>query len=159
MAGAEMIAAQLRVKEADRWSAHICRLKFHSFTSEFPEVTEAQFLWAAEQWIQRTNATTFIRYPSWKELMAPLYRTENGLANRSWGFKEVLPEFLKPTPAQVAMLPQQPLSLAAPPDAANAEAYVPFHVEELRALPPAPHQEPLTKEKWSAYLQELEVSA
>ena len=44
---AEMIAAQLRIKEADRWTPHICQLKFVSFTSEFPEVTDQQFLWAA----------------------------------------------------------------------------------------------------------------
>ena len=36
LAVAEMIAGHLRIKESDRWSAHICRLKFHSFTSEFP---------------------------------------------------------------------------------------------------------------------------
>ena len=52
LAVSEMVASQLRIKEADRWSANICKLKFVSFQTEFPEVNDQQFLWAAEQWIQ-----------------------------------------------------------------------------------------------------------
>lgn len=156
LAAAEMIAAQLRIKEADRWSPHICRLKFHSFTSEFPEVNETQFLWAAEQWIQGLTPGQFTRYPTWKELMAPLYRTENGLANRSWGFKAELPPFVLPTAMQLAALPTSRRSLAAAPDPVNAAAYVPFEADgrDLPLLPPgAANDTPLTPERWADYLR------
>lgn len=153
LAVAEMIAAQLRIKEADRWSPHICRLKFHSFTSEFPEVNEAQFMWAAEQWIQGLEPNAFKRYPTWKELMTPLYRSENGMANRSWGFREELPPFCRPTGSQLEMLPPRRQSLAAAPDPHNAEAYVPFEVDWAPQLPPAAEDVPLTPQKWADYLR------
>lgn len=158
LAVAEMIAAQLRIKEADRWSPHICRLKFHSFTTEFPEINETQFMWAAEQWIQGLDPNTFKRYPTWKELMAPLYRTENGLANRSWGFRESLPAFAQPSAEQQALLPTGPESLATPPDPNNAAAYVPFQAEGSHPLlPPSDDEKPgLTPEKWADYLNWLQ---
>lgn len=156
LAVAEMIAAQLRIKEADRWTPHICQLKFVSFCTEFPEVTDRQFLWAAEQWLQNTGGVEYLRYPTWKELMAPLYRCENGLANRSWGFKGFLPAGIQPTTKQIRMLPSKPQSLAAPPDSHNAAAYVPFECSELPALPPS-HKEDggLTPAKWADYLNYL----
>lgn len=154
LAVAEMIAAHLRIKEADRWSAHICRLKFHSFNSEFPEITEPQFMWAAEQWIQGLEPNAFKRYPTWKELMSPLYRSENGLANRSWGFRQELPSFCRPTADQVALLPSKPASLSQAPDTHNAAAYVPFHVTEHPLLPPSKDESPaLTPEKWADYIK------
>jgi hypothetical protein len=155
LAVAEMIAAQLRIKEADRWSPHICRLKFHSFTTEFQEINETQFMWAAEQWIQGLDPDKFKRYPTWKELMAPLYRTENGLANRSWGFRESLPAFARPNAEQQALLPGSPESLAAPPDPHNAAAYVPFQCDQQHPMLPPGHDETpvLTPQKWADYLK------
>ena len=156
LAVAEMVAAQLRIKEADRWSAHICQLKYVSFSGEFPEVSDSQFLWAAEQWLQGTGGKDFLRYPTWKELMAPIYRCENGLANRSWGFRAELPDMCRPSHAQLALLPQQPRSIALPPDPANTGAYVPFQVDHHPALPPARDIGPvLTPQKWASYLEEL----
>jgi len=67
-------------KEADRWSPHTCQLKFHSFTSEFPEVTESQLMWAAEQWIQGLGPGTFKRLPHLKETA---WRIEVGGSVRS----------------------------------------------------------------------------
>lgn len=151
LAVVEMIQAQLRLKEADRWTPHICRLKFFSFTSEFPEVDESQLMWAADQWIQGLDGG-FHRYPTWKELMAPLYRSENGLANRSWGFREDLPPFLRPSASQLAMLPTQPRSLAAAPDTQNTQAYVPFETSDHPLLPPTKEDVPLTPERWQDYL-------
>ena len=160
LAVAEMIAAQLRIKEADRWSPHICRLKFHSFTSEFPEITETQFMWAAEQWIQGLEPNTFKRYPTWKELMAPLYRTENGMANRSWGFRKELPPFCRPTASQLAMLPAARRSLIAAPDPHNSDAYVPFENTDKQPLLPPIHEDcPLTPERWQDYLRWAEEEA
>ena len=160
---AEMIAAQLRIKEADRWTPHICQLKFVSFTSEFPEVTDQQFLWAAEQWLQGTGGKDFLRYPPWKELMVPLYRAENGLANRSWGFKESLPATCQPSAQQLRLLPEAPRSIAAGPDPSNASAYVPFHVKATLALPPQQGMGAgLTAATWGDYLDflaELQASA
>lgn len=152
LAVAEMVAGHLRIKESDRWSPHICKLKFHSFTTEFPEVSEPQFMWAAEQWIQNLPVG-FSRYPTWKELMAPLYRTENGLANRSWGFSPELPPYVRPTAEQLAALPGNSRSILPVPDRANAAAYVPFESDELPALPPGAEADtPLTPAKWAAYL-------
>lgn len=152
LAVTEMVAAHLRIKEADRWSPHICRLKFHSFTTEFPEVNETQFMWAAEQWIQGCGPG-FTRYPTWKELMAALYRTENGLANRSWGFRSELPAFLAPTVEQLMMLPGKAASIATATDPTNAAAYVPFVTTEHPLLPPAADApETLTEEWWQEYL-------
>lgn len=150
---AEMIAAQLRIKEADRWTPHICQLKFVSFTSEFPEVADQQLLWAAEQWLQDTGGKDFLRYPTWKELMVPLYRSENGLANRSWGFKESLPAACQPSGQQLRLLPAAPQSIAASPDPNNASAYVPFHTRAMLALPPEQDLGPgLTPAQWGDYL-------
>lgn len=166
LAVTEMIAAHLRIKEADRWSPHICRLKFHSFTSEFPEINEPQFMWAAEQWIQATEAAAFLRYPTWGELMSPLYRTEAGRANRSWGPREELPAFVRFKPEQLALLPHQPKSLAPPPDQNNIDAYRTVGragEAEAKGLPLAPVEEPLllpagpglSDEQWQAYLERV----
>lgn len=156
LAVAEMIAAQLRIKEADRWTVTVCQLKYVSFKTEFPEVTDHQFMWAAEQWLQETGGKDFLRYPTWKELMVPLYRSEGGLANRSWGFRDALPAHCFPTPAQRQLLPNQPESVLSAPDPQNASAYVPFQADELPALPPGHDVSPsLTPEKWADYLSFL----
>jgi len=167
LAVAEMIAAHLRIKEADRWSPHICRLKFHSFTSEFPEISEPQFMWAAEQWVQDTEAGAFLRYPTWGELMSPLYRSEGGRANRSWGPRPELPGFVRFKPEQLAMLPSTPRSLAAVPDQQNLAAYQTVGragEAEAQGLALTPVEEPqrlltgsgLTDEEWQAYLVRVE---
>ena len=154
LAVSEMVASQLRIKEADRWSANICKLKFVSFQTEFPEVNDQQFLWAAEQWIQSVSTQSFVRYPTWKEIMSPLYRSENGLANRSWGFKEELPGMCRPTPQQLTMLPSAPKSIAPSPDPNNAGAYVPFESTNHPVLPPA-ETKGLTAEDWANHLESL----
>ena len=154
LAVSEMISSQLRLKEADRWSSNICKLKFVSFQTEFPEVNDQQFLWAAEQWIQSTSAQSFVRYPTWKELMAPIYRSENGLANRSWGFKGDLPVMCKPTQEQLTMLPSAPRAIAPSPDPHNAGAYVPFESTNHPVLPPA-ETKGLTAEDWANHLESL----
>lgn len=153
LAVTEMVASQLRLKDADRWSAHICQLKFTSFVNEFPEVSDGQFLWASEQWLQSTNCREFLRYPSWKELMAPLYRTENGMANRSWGFKEELPPAVRPGRRQLELLPAMKRSIASAPDPANTAAYQPFHVEHTE--PPLLTQSERPLRQWTNYLKGL----
>jgi hypothetical protein len=125
LAACEMVFSHLRLKEADRWSSHVCRLKFYSFASAFPEVSETQFFWAAEQWIQTTKPETFHRFPTWNELMRSLYRCEGGLANRSWGPRDGLPAFLRFTEDQLLQLPPA-RSVLEPPDPQNAAAYVPI---------------------------------
>lgn len=167
LAVSEMVAGHLRLKDADRWSPHVCKLKFHSFASAYPEVNEMQFMWAAEQWIQSTNPATFHRFPVWSELMAPLYRTEGGMANRSWGFRSDLPDFLKPSADQLAKLPVQRTSILSAPDIQNPAAYVTVGragEAEAQGLALAPVAPPvllpaapsLTDEEWSAYLASLE---
>lgn len=87
--------------------------------------------------------------------MNTLYRSENGLANRTWGFKEALPAGISPTPEQLAMLPAAPRSMVSPPDPQNAAAYVPFESTELPLLPPAHPKAGLTPAKWADYLNWL----
>lgn len=168
LAASEMLAAQLRIKDTDRWSSHICKLKYCSFTNEFPEVNDAQFLWASEQWIQATAGTQFLRYPTWKELMNPLYRVENGLANRSWGFKNELPGFIAPSHSQIKQLPTQPKSVSPAVDPTNPEAYITVGSAgeaernglalQARNEPPLLTGSGLTEERWQQHLRELEQS-
>ena len=156
LAGVELIQQQLRIKRDDRWSETVCKLKFHSFQSEFPEVNDAQFFWACEQWVQTYSAKDFSRFPVWTELMTSLYAVENGKANRSWGFKRELPKFVAPTDDQKALLPGKPRSIAAAADPHNADAYVLFDTEALRWLPPAADEEKgISKEEWAQYLRHL----
>lgn len=157
--GAEMLQQHLRIKEADRWGATVCRLKFYSFRSEFPEVDGAQFLWCCEKWIQALGPG-FTTFPVWGELMAPLYRCESGRANRSFGFKEDLPAFLRPTPEQLAQLPTRPTTLFPNPDglpllgAAAGEA-------PPQPLLPAPDEDwvAMSDEQWEAYLRGENIAA
>ena len=156
LAVSEMLAAFMRLKEADRWTPHICQLKYVSFCSEFPEVNEKQFVWAAEQWLQGTGGKDYLRYPTWRELMAPLYRSENGLANRSWGFRSDLPPMFLPTPDQLAMLPATPTSMTAAPDPQNAGAYRLFDSPHQAAIAPSKDDSRgLTPAKWADYLNFL----
>jgi hypothetical protein len=159
LAVAQMVAGHLRLKADDRWSPHVCRLKFHSFTSEFPEVSEAQFMWAAERWIQGTEPGAFLRYPTWAELMAPLYRTEAGRANRSWGPRDDLPPFVRFKPDQLALLPGTPESVLPPPDQQNPAAYQVVSNSQP-ALPPAAAEPPgVSDEEWEAYLKRVQEEA
>jgi hypothetical protein len=119
-------------------------------------VSDQQLVWAAEQWLQTTGGKDFLRYPTWKELMVPLYRSENGLANRSWGFRDSLPAMCQPTAEQLQLLPKRPMSIASSPDPHNAAAYLPFTADEHPALPPAHDEGPgLTPARWADYLNFL----
>ena len=103
---AEMIWAHLRTKESDRWNEAVALIQHHAFVSDFPEVSTTQFVWATNQWIQSTAGKEFIRFPAWRELMAPLYRVdEKGLAVRVWGMRPELAPGLQPTPEQLALMP------------------------------------------------------
>jgi hypothetical protein len=156
LAGVELIQQQLRVKREDRWSDVVCKLKFHSFQSEFPEVNDAQFFWACEQWVQAHSHKDFSRFPVWAELMTSLYATENGKANRSWGFKRELPPFVAPTDEQKTLLPGKPRSIAGAADPTNTDAYVPFEAEAHPLLPPVvDNDEGISREEWAQYLRHL----
>jgi len=161
LAGVEMIQQQLRIKRDDQWSTNVCKLKYTSFLSEFPEVSSVQFFWACEQWIQMFSAKDFATFPTWQELMIPLYAVENGKANRSWGFKRDLPAFIAPTPSQKAQLPSQPRSIAGAADPLNRDAYevvITPRTEPQHLLPEGGLTENgLTAEQWASYLRELEA--
>ena len=162
----EMIASHLRIRETDRWASGLTMdLKYASFRSEYPEVNDTQFFYAGEQWIQNTpNREQFVRYPTWRELMVTLYRSEGGLANRSWGFREDLPEFAAPTPEQCAMLPGS-RPLLPPPDRSNQDAYRTVGQAgeaERRGLRPVPVPDPPRlapaqgSEEWDRLIAEVE---
>ncbi len=153
-----MLQQHLRIKEADRWGATVCRLKFYSFRSEFPEVDGAQFLWCCEKWIQALGPG-FTTFPVWGELMAPLYRCESGRANRSFGFKEDLPAFLRPTPEQLAQLPTRPTTLFPNPDGLPLLGAAAGEAPPQPLLPPAQDGPALTDEQWEAYLQGENIAA
>jgi hypothetical protein len=156
LAGVEMIQQQLRIKREDRWSPEVCKLKFVSFQTEFPEVNDAQFFWTCEQWIQQRSVKDYATFPIWTDLMAPLYAVENGLANRSWGFKRELPQSLQPSDQQKAMLPAKTRSIAGAADPHNAAAYVPFEADGNLLLPSMMEEKrDLTKKEWANYLRQL----
>lgn len=152
--GCRMIERHIRVRPDAAWSTEDFKLKFCSFSSEFPEVSTPQFLWACERWIQGATGE-FLRFPTWRQLMAPLYRCQGGMPNRAWGFKPDLPRSLQPTRQQLAMLPAGPGS--SPPDGAeNPAAYSLVAAGgEQRLLPAAaPDSLSLTPEQWAEHLQE-----
>lgn len=131
--GCEVIFSHLRLKESDRWSETVALLKLASFTEAFPEVNDGQFLWACEQWVQGAIGGKFHNFPTWRELMAPLYRRENGLANRSWGFNPSLPPFLQPTAQQLLMLPKARESLLPCEDPSQERWLTPATMREWTA--------------------------
>jgi hypothetical protein len=148
--GVEMIFSHLRLKDSDRWSEAIALVKLASFREAFPEINDAQFLWACETWVQGATAG-FHAFPTWRELMASLYRCENGLANRSWGFKADLPPLLRPSPEQLMLLPTERVSLL--PAADDTQRRFSPSAEYLQwatpggmpmALPPAENHSPDT---------------
>jgi hypothetical protein len=153
--GCRMIERHIRTRADAAWSTEDFTLKFVSFGSDFPEVSTPQFLWACERWIQGATGE-FLRFPTWRQLMAPLYRCSAGLPNRRWGFKEDLPRSLQPTRQQLAMLPSGPGS--SPPDGAeNPAAYrlVTAGSDDQRLLPAAdPVPRGLTPEKYREHLRE-----
>ena len=160
LAGIQMIQQQLRIKRDDHWSTAVCKLKYASFRGEFPEVNDPQFFWACEQWIQQFSAKDFATMPTWRELMVPLYATENGQANRSWGFKPDLPDHLRPSETQLALLPSEGQSIAGAADPLNPGAYevvITPEGEKHYLLPEIPmSRDQLTSEQWAKYLRELE---
>ena len=157
LAGVEMIQQQLRIKREDHWSQAVCKLKFVSFKSEFPEVNDSQFCWACEQWIQQHSNQDYVTFPLWRELMTPLYAVENGQANRSWGFKRDLPPAIAPSAEQKALLPPTARSIAGAADPQNRDAYDSFRAPSSHLLPAitAATGDGLTKEEWARYLREL----
>jgi hypothetical protein len=153
--GCRMIERHIRTRADAAWSTEDFKLKFVSFSSDFPEVSTPQFLWACERWIQGATGE-FLRFPTWRQLMVPLYRCQSGAPNRAWGFKEDLPRSLQPTRQQLAMLPSGLAS--APPDGAeNPAAYrlVSAGGDGQRLLPAVASDSPgLTREEWAEYLRE-----
>ena len=153
--GCRMIERHIRTRADAAWSTEDFKLKFVSFSADFPEVSTPQFLWACERWIQAATGE-FLRFPTWRQLMAPLYRCDAGLPNRAWGFKPDLPRSLQPTRQQLAMLPSG--SGPSPPDGAeNPAAYrlVAAGSDGQRLLPPAgPVPRGLTPERYRQHLQE-----
>jgi hypothetical protein len=127
--GCEILFSHLRLKESDRWSEGVALVKLASFTDAFPEVSDRQFLWCCEEWVQAATGNGFRTVPPWRELVAPLYRAEAGLANRSWGFKPDLPPFLQPTPQQLQLVPRQAQSLLSSTDPSHSHWQTP---EELK---------------------------
>ena len=153
--GCRMIERHIRTRADAAWSTEDFKLKFVSFSSDFPEVSTPQFLWSCERWIQGATGE-FLRFPTWRQLMAPLYRCDAGLPNRAWGFKEDLPRSLQPTRQQLAMLP--PGSGPSPPgDGENPAAYrlVIADGNGQSLLEPAgPVPRGLTPERYRQHLQE-----
>lgn len=162
--GCSLIAKHLRTRADAGWDDDDFTLKYVSFSEAFPEVNDRQFLWCCERWIQ-SQRQDFLRFPAWNELMAPLYRCEEGLANRSWGPRQGLPQHLRFSPEQLQLLPQAVRSVLPPPDARNAEAYRitgrggapgPLLPEELpKQLAPG-SETLLTDEEWASHLRKLE---
>jgi hypothetical protein len=150
--GCRMIERHIRTRADATWSTEDFKLKFVSFSTDFPEVSTAQFLWACERWIQGATGE-FLRFPTWQQLMVPLYRCSGGIPMRAWGFKEGLPRSLQPTQQQLALLPSRPTSLP-PAGADNSAAYSLFAAgkEGRRLLTAAKASAGLTVQQWHEHL-------
>lgn len=153
---AEMLFGHLRLKEADRWSEDVAFLKWTSFRAMYPEVSCQQLTYAAEMWIQSTAGTGFQSFPTWAELLAPIYRCDGrGLAVRAAGFKPDLPPSLQPTASQLALMQGAPDPRRALPPGADPAAYEVVSGSQP-LIPEPPFREPcegLTPEVWAAHLE------
>ena len=152
--GCRMIERHIRTRADAAWSTEDFKLKFVSFSSDFPEVSTPQFLWACERWIQGATGE-FLRFPTWQQLMVPLYRCSAGIPSRAWGFKESLPRSLQPTQQQLAMLPAG-LGPTPPNGAENPAAYSLVAAGAQQRLLPAaaPDSLSLTPQQWDEHLRE-----
>jgi hypothetical protein len=152
--GCRMIERHIRTRPDAAWDTEEFKLKFLSFSIDFPEVSTPQFLWACERWIQDATGE-FLRFPTWQQLMVPLYRCQGGMPNRAWGFKADLPRYVQPTSQQLAMLPAVSGAIV-PKGAENPAAY---HLAAAgngqRLLPAhAPRRRGLTPDEWEQHLRE-----
>lgn len=162
-ASIKLLESHIRTRESDQLTPLMLELRFQMLQGEYPELGTAQFLWAVEQWVQGTRPDAFLRMPTWAELLMPLYRCENGRPNRSWGFRDDLPQFCRPQPWQLGLLPAAPCSIAPPlPEGAvNPGAYrvvgagaAPRRSDQplLPAPEPAAPTVGLSDEQWREYL-------
>ena len=161
--GIRAVTRHIRTRADAEWDHLDGMHKYLGFTKAFPEVNDDQFVWACEQWIQSTRQGEFLRFPTWAELMVPLYRSENGIANRSWGPRPDLPGPVQFTAEQLDQLPAAVQSVEPYPDPIIARAYErlprpPGHLLLPEALPPVQEDDPddtarLTDAKWQAHLQ------
>lgn len=127
LSGCEMVQNHLRIPPAQYWSADVCKLKFSSFQTSFPEASATHFWWACETWIQGVGQA-FSRFPTWAELMSPLYKCQGDCPVRAWGFRDDLPTHLRPQPWQLKLLPAPSLALPA-----DSRPFVPAPPREGRA--------------------------
>lgn len=158
-----VLEAHIRTRESEQISPRMLALKFQMLQAEYPELSTPQFAWAVEQWVQHTRPDAFLRMPTWAELLAPLYRCENGRPNRSWGFRDNLPPFCQPQPWQLELMPAATTSVA-PLLTDGVTDPAAYRVVGTAALPrrpgqpllPAPEPEPtssgLTPEVWAEHL-------
>ena len=161
--GCTLVAKYIRVRDSADWEPEDFTLKILGFSKDFPEVNDGQFIYACEEWIQAQGQADFLRFPTWKQLMVPLYRTENGIANRSWGPRPDLPGPVQFTAEQLDQLPAAVQSVEPYPDPIIARAYErlprpPGHLLLPEAVAPAQEDDPddttrLTDAKWQAHLQ------
>ena len=159
--GCRLIAKTIRVRADAQWDDEDFTLKFLSFVEEFPEVNGRQFLWCCERWIQAQTGD-FLRFPTWRQLMVPLYRTEQGLANRSWGFRDDLPNPLLPTAQQKALLPERGRSLLPAPDPTNSQAYAVVGGGAPQLPPAEPRglsSKKLTTKEWREHIERCKAEA
>lgn len=164
LASIQMIYQHLRLKELDRWTPATARIKHFFLSDEYPNISDRQFMWACEQWIQATAPDKFHRLPTWDELMRFLFRCDARGPQRAWGFRDDLPEYIRPTSAALSLV-KAGIALLAPADAEDPGAYTPVTPTAKGAMKKPAMQAPSLEDSWAGYragsweAQEDEVSS
>lgn len=178
LAQLEAIEAFLRVPSAAQLTADQRKMKLVLLQSEFPETSTAHLCWCVAQWMERCGSEEFRRFPSWEEVLAPLYIELNGRPSRAAGYKKTLCPFLQPAAwqlealqfglqeeaaqgaSQLAPAPEGGSPLPAPEcEAAAFFARQPDHPAALLYRNKPPKRTGLAAEDWDAYVRNVDAGA
>jgi hypothetical protein len=151
LASIQMIYQHLRLKELDRWTPATARIKHFFLVEEYATVSDRQFMWACEQWIQSTAPGTFHRMPTWNELMRFLFKGNSAGPQKGWGFRDDLPPYISPTSAALSVAKAAVALLAPPPDAEEPGAYKLVTPARAGSMKPPAVTAPSLEESWQAY--------
>lgn len=178
LAQLEAIEAFLRLPLAAQLTKEQRKMKLMLLQSSFPETSTAHLCWCVARWMEKVGSDGFARFPSWEEVLAPLYIELNGHPSRQAGYKPTLPSFLRPATWQLQALkfglqeesernnPQLPAAadegspLPAPQEEAAAFfAGNPDHPAALLYVSRPPKRVGLDAENWGAYIKSVDTDA
>jgi hypothetical protein len=99
----EALEAFLRIPPAHQFTAQQRQIKVAILLKDFPETSDSHLAWCVAQWMEEAGSSSFLRFPSWDELLGRLYRPRYGTRSRSAGYCD-LPDGLQPESWQIEAL-------------------------------------------------------